>query len=163
MYYKNNKTMNTKSQKGFTLLEILLVVAAIAILAGIVILAINPNKQLGDTRDSQRRMDVNTILNGAYQYSLKSGSMPAGIIVSTTTACGTVVATEICKSTAVDCTGYTSLSELYLNETYLTALPFDPRSSSATGTGYYVIKSDNNRVTVCAPHSEQSGTISVTR
>ena len=48
---------NTRTS-GFTLLEILLVVAAIAILAGIVIIAINPTKQLGDTRNAQRRSDV---------------------------------------------------------------------------------------------------------
>ena len=64
-----------KNKKAFTLLEILLVVAAIAILASIVILAINPSKQLADTRNSQRRIDVNTILNAVYQYAIdKNGN-----------------------------------------------------------------------------------------
>ncbi len=68
-----------KNKNGFTLLEILLAVAALVILASIVILAINPTKQLADTRNSQRWVDVNTILNGVYQYAIDNdGALPGG-------------------------------------------------------------------------------------
>ena len=139
--------------KGFTLIEILLVVAAIAILAGIVVLAINPNKQLGDTRNAQRRADVNTVLNAVYQYSVDTGSLPASITTSQT---------EICK-TGGTCTGLADLSVLTENEKYLTSVPFDPNGSTTDGAGYEILKSANNRVTVVAPDAEQGATISVTR
>jgi prepilin-type N-terminal cleavage/methylation domain-containing protein len=151
----------TSNQKGFTLLEILLVVAAIAILAGIVILAINPNKQLGDTRNAQRRMDVNTILNGVYQYSLSNGTLPTTIAQNATCSLASTT-NQICKTGGCGATA-TDLSALTLNEAFLTAIPSDPQSSTATATGYYIVKSVNNRVTVCAPGAEQSATISVTR
>ncbi len=154
---------NRHSKPGFTLLEILLVVAAIAILAGIVIVAINPTKQLGDTRNAQRRVDVNTVLNAVYQYAIdNNGSLPA--TVTTGTACG-VSTQEICK-TGGTCIGLTDLSNFLVTSTakYLVAMPTDPTGASTNGTGYQIYKnSSTSRVTVCAPSAEQGATITVTR
>lgn len=146
--------MKTKNLPGFTLLEILLVVAAIGILAGIVILAINPNKQLGDTRNAQRKADVNTILNAVYQYSIdNNGILPASIVSSST---------EICASTT--CASLIDLSVLTDSEKYLTTIPTDPKGGiDANGAGYLIGKTTNDRVIVSAPQAEQGATISATR
>ena len=149
MYMKKN-FMN----KGFTLIELLLVVAILSILAGIVILAINPAKQLADSRNAQRRVDVNTIINAIYQYSIdNNGSLPASITTS---------ATAICK-TGGTCTSLIDLSVLTASEKYLVSIPFDPSSSTTNSTNYTVLKSANNRITVAAPGAENSAVISVTR
>ena len=148
--------MFKSAQKGFTLIEVLLVVAIISILAGIVILAINPNKQLGDTKNGQRRADVNTILNAVYQYALdNNGTLPTGITTS---------ATGICKTGAASCTGLVDLTVLTTNEKYVVSIPMDPSIAAAsTSTGYTILKTANNRITVAAPNAEQGATISVTR
>jgi prepilin-type N-terminal cleavage/methylation domain-containing protein len=144
-----------KRQKGFTLLEILLVVAAIAILAGIVIVAINPAKQLGDTRNAQRKADVNTIINAVYQYAIDNN----GIIPTSISA----TQTEICK-TGGTCSGLIDLSVLTINEKYITAIPNDPSGScDANGVCYEILKTANGRITVVAPDAEQGVIISVTR
>jgi prepilin-type N-terminal cleavage/methylation domain-containing protein len=162
------KTVPQRTQAGFTLLEVLLVVAIIAILAGIVIIAINPNKNPGDTRNSQRLVDVNTILNGTYQYVLdNNGSLlPVGgrtgaVAISTTP-------TEICSSAVAVtmCTGLVDLNVLTMNGKYLVGIPKDPScptGCTANGTGYNISKDANNRVVVSAPGAEQGKTISVTK
>ncbi len=153
-----NFIKSIKKQQGFTLLEVLLVVAIIAILAGIVIIAINPGKNLGDTRNSQRQADVATILNGVYQYSLdNTGPLPSGIPTS---------ATEICATGSASCTSLVDLSTITASEKYLTAIPKDPQCTTTcatNGTGYRILKSANGRITVSAPAAEQGKTISVTR
>jgi type IV pilus assembly protein PilA len=146
------------NKRGFTLLEVLLVVAIIAILAGIVIIAINPGKQLGDSRNAQRSADVTTILNGVYQYSLdNNGTIPSGV---------TTTSTEICATGAASCTGLVDLSTVTSNEKYLTSVPKDPQCSTTcatNGTGYKILQTSNGRITVTAPGAEQGKTISVTR
>ncbi len=77
------KTYSNSSNKGFTLLEILLVIAAIGILAAIVLVAINPNRQLAQARNAQRRSDVNTILNAIGQKIIdEASSNPTTTILS---------------------------------------------------------------------------------
>lgn len=145
-----------RSQKGFTLIEILLVVAAIAILAGIVIVAINPAKQLGDTRNTQRRSDVNAILSASSQYALdNNGVLPAGI---------TTTPTEVCAFTGVaNCTGRVDLGVLTVNSKYITAIPRDPQAANASGTEYWISRDVNGRLTVTASSSEQGAVITLTR
>ena len=148
-----------KTQKGFTLLEILLVVAAIAILAGIVIIAINPSKQLGETRNARRHSDVRAILDAVHQYAIdNNGAFPTAISTST--------ATEICKTGAA-CTGLTDLEVLTLNAKYLNSIPVDPSCPTDCATfwvGYKIIRDTTlNRITVSAPNAEENKTISVTR
>ena len=143
-----------KNKQGFTLLEILLVVAAIGILAGIVIFAINPAKQLADTRNAQRRVDVNTIANAIYQYSIDNKGEFPGVITNS--------AQEICRTTEVTCDGI-SLSVLTLDGKYLVAIPVDPSKGNESGTGYRILVNSNSRITVDAPIAEGDAAISVTR
>jgi prepilin-type N-terminal cleavage/methylation domain-containing protein len=144
-----------KNQQGFTLIEVLLVVAIIAILAGVVILAVNPTKQLGDARNATREENVTTILDAVYQYEIDNdGNLPSTI---------TTTPTDICATGATSCTGLVDLSVLTNNGKYLTAMPEDPQAGTTTDTHYQISDNANGRITVTAPDAEQGVTISVTR
>ncbi len=150
-YNQSHQSLN----RGFTLIEILLVVAAIAILAGIVILAINPLKQLAETRNAQRKADVNTISNAVYQYAIDTGTIPTTITASPT---------EICKTDSVSCTGLVDLSVLTDDEKYIVAIPQDPNGDcDENGVCYEISRTVNNRIIVSAPDAEQGETINITR
>jgi prepilin-type N-terminal cleavage/methylation domain-containing protein len=69
----------TYTNKGFTLLEILLVIAAIGILAAIVLVAINPTRQINQARQAAINSDKNTIEKALQQRLIDTGQYPAGL------------------------------------------------------------------------------------
>ncbi len=64
-----------RKNKGFTLVEILIVVAIIGILASIILVGLNSFRSSG--RDARRIADVHQVQNALELYFTKNGSYPA--------------------------------------------------------------------------------------
>jgi len=142
-----------KNNKGFTLIELLVVIGILTILFAIVLIAINPARQFSQANNTQRRSDVNAILNAVHQYAADHrGSLPSGI-TGTLTEMGNANV-DICDD---------------LVPNYIAEMPVDPTDGSWTScssyaTGYLIASTGPaNRIIVSAPHSELSETISITR
>lgn len=157
---------NAHNETGFTLLEILLVVAAIAILAGIVIFAINPGKQLAELRNAKRTTDVSLIVNAVYQYALDNGgALPADLDEKPDSNCAAHPEMEICQTGSTGALCSIDLRPLTNSQKYLVSVPVDPNGpiNGAEGAGYYIFRNPNGRVVACAPSAELGVTIQVVR
>jgi prepilin-type N-terminal cleavage/methylation domain-containing protein len=109
--------------KAFTLTEMLITVAVFAILVGIVIVAINPGKQLAQTRNAERAADLKNLQNAIQQFYVDNDYWPA----STTITLGTLV--EICNEND-EPTGCIDLDVLVPD--YLPSIPSDPLEATST-------------------------------
>lgn len=81
MNIKKERLELVRGRKGFTLIEILIVVAIIAILASIVIVGLGPAQQSG--RDARRVTDLQSIQNGLELYYQQCGFYPSNTQGST--------------------------------------------------------------------------------
>jgi len=147
----------SKSNRGFTLIEVLLVIGLISILAAIVIIAINPVYQFAQARNTQRASDVNAILNAVHQNMIDNrGNWICAVTLPTTVA---TISSAVATGDICDC----------LVDVFLPAMPFDPASGNHYtdcndyNAGYTIVQSAGGRVTISAPQSELGTTISVTR
>ncbi|MCK9187174.1 MAG: prepilin-type N-terminal cleavage/methylation domain-containing protein [Candidatus Colwellbacteria bacterium] len=66
-------------KKGFTLVELLIVIAILAVLAAAVVIVLNPAELLAQARDSQRINDLNTLRTALSIYVSQSTSIDLGV------------------------------------------------------------------------------------
>ncbi len=71
MSFSQQTTRGGVHRRAFTLIEMLLVIGIIAILAAIVILAVNPQKQLRSSRDADRNSGAKQLMNALSQLSIE--------------------------------------------------------------------------------------------
>lgn len=144
------------TKKAFTLIEVLLVIVIIAILAGIVIIAVNPARQISQANNTQRSSDVKAVLDAVWEYTVDNrGVLPTEITAVATAVGSDALEIDICT---------------YLVPTYISSMPADPTDADASytdctdyHTGYNISVDADGRVTVAAPTAELEETISVTR
>jgi type IV pilus assembly protein PilA len=167
--------MQISNKKGFTLLEVLLVIGLIAILAGIVVVAINPARQITQANDTQRSSDVTAILNAVWQYTIdNNGTLPDdtdGEDIENANA--KILGTSDADCSNLECPALTTNAACIdlssdLVTTYIGSMPINPGNSTnsydATNTGYAISQDSSGLITVQSCENDVDGdAISVTR
>ncbi len=156
--------MKSSRKNGFTLIEVLVVIGIIAVLAAVVLVAVNPTRQFKLARDSQRTSNVNTLLNAIHQnISEHKGTFTCAGAPRPLPTTATIV-----KYGAGFPTYLGDIASCLVPD-YVSALPFDPSKAgahygSATDydSGYEISQDVDGRITASST-GELTASIAVTR
>ena len=148
--------MNPKTKKGFTLVELLIVIAVLAILIAAVIIVLNPGEILAQARDSQRLSDISTLTSVMQLYIVQPpvggidlGSCPTGGRCTFDPGTGNGPFIGDCNSASgtvrtVDGKGWMDVNFTAMSTgSPVPTLPTDPTNNATYFYGYFCNKSAN--------------------
>lgn len=158
-----HKNIFSSRKKGFTLIEILLVIGIIAVLATVVIVSLDPATRFQNARDARRLADIQSILSATQQYIVDNrGSLPSGLDTTEkqigTGTSGCTLTEGICSANTTYCLDLETTLAPYLKD-----MPYDPENGSVAQTHYTVVVDSNNIVTVRACDSADTTIDEVSR
>jgi len=188
MWYNNiNKIklflVEKQQIKGFTLLELLIVIAIIAVLSAIIFVAIDPMTRFRDSRDAARWTDAAELLhaikidqvdnNGSYASAINNLINDEIYLIGTDVAdcdtqdsLGTVV-TCTAPVTQAGCANLTSGADNLVSEGYISSIPVSPNSTTnrwgSNKTGYTIEKEASGLIWIRACQEEGSAAIETGR
>jgi prepilin-type N-terminal cleavage/methylation domain-containing protein len=146
------------NKKGFTLIELIIVIAIIALLAAATFVAVDPAKRIGEARDAQRWSDVTAVADAYMKYLVDNN----GVAASTTIINGTdyfiqhtagaavTSAPASCPASTTVTTGSPVDLHALVTNGYIGDIPDDPAGTDNDGTDYYFYADAQGKIIVGA-------------
>ncbi|MEK7136908.1 MAG: type II secretion system protein [Patescibacteria group bacterium] len=155
-------------RRGFTMIELIIVVAMIAIVVSAVFVAVDPARRLSATRNTSRWTDARAILEAIKTYQVDhGGSLPrTSVAIDSLSESVQLIgnSTSSCEDLASFCPGVSfPKAQCYASglkgdlTPYLKRLPVDPGNGSPADTRYYVNRNSDGLIVVGACDEEGEG------
>ena len=141
------KNKKVRERSGFTLIEVVVVMAILVTLLGFVYIKLNTIGRTQDAYDIKRLAAVREINNAVSLYVIDNLRLPSSVPTGTEDD-----AKDICQETVTGsaCTDSpvngVDLSDL--TPDYLTAIPIDPAMTGSTVTGYKIYSDGSDTLTI---------------
>jgi prepilin-type N-terminal cleavage/methylation domain-containing protein len=163
--------------KGFTLVELLIVIAIIALISTFIFVALNPLKRFQDSRDVKRWSDISEIMHAIKVSQVDNGGKYIDAIANLNYGDIYMISdsniTSGCQDGNTYCNAKVTASNSCVNlgalvsRGYLGKIPVSPNgdgSWSSSLTGYTLTASSSGAIVITACEAEDTlGGISVTR
>jgi prepilin-type N-terminal cleavage/methylation domain-containing protein len=133
--------MKIRTNKGFSLLEVLLVITLLSILFIILVNNIQPVNILIRSEDRRKEADALTIYQALEQYAIKNNAYPDSIKNMPNDS-----SFDICKTTAPNCPSPKINLSSILVPTYFAKIP--EYSTDSINSGFYIVKDINGKIGV---------------
>lgn len=151
------------NKKGFTLIELIIVITVIFVLAATIFVAIDPNRRLHETRNARRWSDVTAILNAIEEYQSDNEGIHYSKIDDLDNGSFYRIGTETAAVCDNDCVGETPEPECVdlsgMGTNYMPIVPIDPNIGTQADTAYMLMKEDVGLISIyaCNPEGEGAG------